>query len=120
MSKFIEYLNANTTLDWKTFLKVCAWNATPLKKLAPEVLTPIEDTIDISKELQQLNSEADAAFDAYQEVDSLTPEQQVEKRDEFYEAKKEEHYAQINKLESLMTVYGDLLADLCRFPAQSA
>ena len=120
MSKFIEYLNANPSIDWKTFLKVCAWNATPLKKLAPEVLTPIEATIDISDELEKLNADADDAFDAYQEVDSLTPEQQVEKRDEFYEAKKEEHYAQINKLESLMTVYGDLLADLCRFPAQSA
>lgn len=120
MSKYTDYLNNNPDIDWKEFLKLCAWNAAPLKKLAPEEITPIQEKIDISAELEKLNNDTDAALDLFQEMDSLTPEQQKEKRDEHYGEIKEKHYADINKLENLMSIYGNLLADLCRFPAQSA
>lgn len=119
MSKYTDYLNNNPDIDWKSFLKLCAWNANALKKLASEEIAPIQSTIDISAELEKLNSDTDAALDLYQEMDSLTPEQQKEKRDEHYGEVKEKHYADINRLENLMSVYGNLLADLCRFPAQS-
>ena len=120
MSKYTDYLNNNPNIDWKEFLKLCAWNAAPLKKLAPEEIAPIQEKIDISAELEKLNNDTDAALDLFQEMDSLTPEQQKEKRDEHYGEIKEKHYADINKLENLMSIYGNLLADLCRFPAQSA
>ena len=120
MSKYTDYLSNNPDIDWKEFLKLCAWNAAPLKKLAPEEIAPIQEKIDISAELEKLNDDTDAALDLYQEMDSLTPEQQKDKRDEHYSLIKEKHYADINRLENLMSVYGNLLADLCRFPAQSA
>ena len=120
MSKYTDYLNSNPDIDWKEFLKLCAWNAAPLKKLAPEEIAPIQEKIDISAELEKLNNDTDAALDLFQEMDSLTPEQQKDKRDEHYGEIKEKHYADINKLENLMSIYGNLLADLCRFPAQSA
>ena len=120
MSKYTDYLNNNPDIDWKDFLRLCAWNASALKKLAPEEIAPIQSTIDISAELEKLNNDTDEALDLYQEMDSLTPEQQKEKRDEHYGEIKEKHYADINRLENLMSIYGNLLADLCRFPAQSA
>ena len=75
MSKYTDYLNNNPDIDWKDFLKLCAWNANALKKLAPEEIAPIQSTIDISAELEKLNDESDVALDLYQEMDSLTPEQ---------------------------------------------
>jgi uncharacterized protein YicC (UPF0701 family) len=71
MSKYTEWLNKqieeDTEVDFKDFLRVCAWESTQLKKMAPETLVPVTK-IDITEELQELDERVDAAENIRQEV----------------------------------------------------
>ena len=41
MSKYTDYLNTNSTIDYKDFIKVCAWNAKQLSPYKSEELYPV-------------------------------------------------------------------------------
>ena len=113
MSKYTDYLNANSTINYKDFIKVCAWNAKQLSPYKPEELYPIEEKIEL--DITGLNTQLDAAMDNLQDLESMTPEEQTSLRDEAFDDIEDAHWSKINELENLITVYGAILSDLCRW-----
>lgn len=113
MSIYTEYLNANSEIDYKTFLRICAWNAKQLAPYFTGELYPIEDKIPLN--VGGLNTQLDAVMDNLQDLEAMTPAEQTTLRDEAFDEIEDEHWAKINELEKLITVYGAIISDLCRW-----
>ena len=113
MSKYTDYLNTNSTIDYKDFIKVCAWNAKQLSPYKPEELYPVEEKIELN--ITGLNTQLDVAMDNLQDLESMTPEEQTSLRDKAFDDIEDTHWSKINELENLITVYGAILSDLCRW-----
>lgn len=113
MSVYTDYLNAHTDIDYKGFLKVCAWNAKQLTPYYPEELAPVENTIPL--DVTGLNTLLDKAMDELQNLEAMTPEEHADLRNQAFDVVENDHWNKINELERLITVYGAILSDLCRW-----
>lgn len=118
MSKYTDWLNkrieAGEEVTFKDFLRVCAWDAAPLKKLAPEELVPVAN-IDITEELTALDELVDEAENEKQAVIAYDAATLQEKVDTKY---KEDNYTRILNIQNadkIIDKYGDILAQLCEF-----
>lgn len=113
MSKYTDYLNTHPDIDYKDFIKVCAWNAKQLASYVPDALAPVEEEIPL--DITELNEQLDIAMDNLQELEALSAEEQVNLRDTAFDEVENAHWNKINELEKLITVYGTILSDLCRW-----
>lgn len=123
MSKYTEWLNkrieTNEEVTFKDFLRVCAWDATPLKKLAPEKLVPVAN-IDITEELTALDGLIDDAEDEKQAViayDAATLQNKIEAK---YKEDNDARILDIQNADKIIDKYGDILAQLCEFAPEDA
>lgn len=118
MSKYTEWLNEqiqnNIETNFKDFLRICAWDSTPLKKLTPESLVPVT-TFDITEEIKELNEKIDLAEDARQEAQNYGPEQLEEIIKAKYEEENISRISNIQIISKTIDKYGDILAQLCEF-----
>ena len=118
MSKYTEWLNkkieTGAEVDFRDFLRVCAWEAAPLKKLAPEELDPVAN-IDITKELEALDELVDKAEDEKQAViayDAATLQNMVDTK---YREDNDARILNIQNADKIIDKYGDILTQLCEF-----
>lgn len=123
MSKYTDWLNkrieTNAEVTFKDFLRVCAWDAAPLKKLAPEELVPVAN-IDITKELTALDGLVDDAEDKKQAViayDATTLQGMVDTK---YKEDNDARILDIQNADKIIDKYGDILAQLCEFAPEDA
>lgn len=113
MSIYTDYLNNHPDIDYKEFVKICAWNVKQLAPYKPAELETLPDSFPLN--IGELNAQLDAAMDELQDLETMTPEQQTQLRDEAFDAIEDEHWSKIDELEQLITVYGAILSDLCRW-----
>lgn len=118
MSKYTEWLNKRIEDDeevtFKDFLRICAWDAAPLKKLAPEELVPVAN-IDITEELAALDGLVDKAEDEKQAViayDAATLQDMIDTK---YREDNDARILNIQNADKIIDKYGDILAQLCEF-----
>lgn len=118
MSKYTEWLNKRIEdgeeVTFKDFLRICAWEAAPLKKLAPKELTPVAN-IDITEELTNLDKLVDDAENEKQAViayDAATLQNMVDTK---YKEDNDARILNIQNADKIIDKYGDILAQLCEF-----
>lgn len=123
MSKYTEWLNKqieeDTEVDFKDFLRVCAWESIQLKKMAPETLVPVTK-IDITEELQELDERVDEAENIRQEVQAYSTEKLEELVNAEYEKVNLSRISNIRKADNIIDKYGNILAQLCEFAPEDA
>lgn len=113
MSIYTDYLNKHSDIDYKEFMKVCAWSVKQMAPYKPTELSIIPDEIPL--DVEQLNMELDVAMDSLQDLEAMTPEEQAQLRDDAFDIIEDAHWSKIDELERLLTVYGAILSDLCRW-----
>lgn len=113
MSIYTDYLNTHFDMDYKDFMKICAWNVKQLAPYFPGELSAVPDNIPLN--ITDLNTQLDKSLDDLQELESMSPEEQIILRDEAFDEIENEHWNKINEYERLITVYGAILSDLCRW-----
>lgn len=113
MSIYTDYLNEHSDIDYKEFIRVCAWNAKQLAPYLTDELKAAPENIELN--VAELNQQLDSAMDQLQDLEAMTPEEHAKLRDDAFDIIEDEHWGKIDELERLFSVYGSILSDLCRW-----
>lgn len=114
LSKYTDFLNAHPNIDYKTFVKVCAWNSKAVADFVPKELEPMEMNVSnerivfLKKQLEQKEKEL-AGLQALNDSDkNMIINQENEKI-------LTNHQNSITSTQNLIVTYTNILSDLCRW-----
>lgn len=118
MSIYTDYLNNHPDIDYKDFLKICAWSAKQLAPYKPQELEIIPEAF--PSKAEEMKQQLSDLTDELQVLQNMSFDEQTSLRDEAFNVTEDEHWNKINQLEYLITVYGTILSDICRWNPENA